>query len=174
CPPVFAAVKVHSETISQLPVHLYRRLDQGKERAPKHPAARLLKNPNAWTTGVDFRKQAMVDICLHGNAYCWIGRNTKQEPVELRRIDPTAVTIETKESGEPAYKVTTKNGAQKVYPFTEILHFKGPSKDGLKGESPVEVGKKAIALAMTLENYALNLFENGARPSGVIETKSNL
>lgn len=177
CTAVYAAVKVLSETVGQLPVHLYKRTDGvGKERDRQHPAARVVNRfANPWTTATQFREQMMVDLCLHGNCFAWIGRNTRRQVTELQRLDPTAVAVERDEaSGEPVYVVTEKGGGKRRYRFGDVLHLQDISTDGLKGEAPISCGRKAIQLALALEGYALKLFENGARPSAVIETKETL
>lgn len=177
CTAVFAAVKVLSETVGQLPIHLYRRTDgAGKERDRQHAAARVVNRfANPWTTATQFREQLMVDLCLHGNCFAWIGRNTRRQVTELQRLDPTAVSVERDQaSGAPVYVVSEKGGGKRRYAFGDVLHLQDLSVDGLKGEAPIICGRKAIQLALALEGYALKLFENGARPSAVIETKETL
>jgi hypothetical protein len=57
CAPVAATVRVLAETVSQLPVHLFRRLaDGGRERADGHPVETVLADAaNPWTPASEFR-----------------------------------------------------------------------------------------------------------------------
>lgn len=76
CATVYASVKVIAESVAQLPLHLYRRTeDGGKERAADHPLSELLHDqPNEWTSSFEFRLFMQTALCLHGNAYAFINR----------------------------------------------------------------------------------------------------
>lgn len=50
---VFACVQSIAETVASLPLILYRRTDDGRERAPEHPLYRVLHSqPNEWQTAL--------------------------------------------------------------------------------------------------------------------------
>lgn len=162
------AVQAIAEPLGQLPIHVYKREENSRERDRDHPVAKVLRDPNAWTSSADFREQLQRDALLHGNGYAYIVREG-ETPVELLRLDPAAVTVEVDEaSGEPSYKV--QSGAeQKVYAFRDVFHIKAPSLDGYVGESVVRQCAEAISMTMVLEEHGIRLFANGARPSGVIQ-----
>jgi HK97 family phage portal protein len=174
CAPVRAAVQTIAETIGQLPVHVYKRTATGKDKDDKHPAYPLLHDAvNEWTGANDFRELVTRDALLTGNGYAAILRDD-DEPVELHRLDPTAVTVEVDETTqEPRY--TFANGNEKVvYDFRDIIHIKAPSLDGVVGLSPIYSAREAIALALVMERHASTLFKNGGRPSGVITMPGDL
>ena len=68
---VYACVRILSESIAGLPIHLYRyREDGGKEKATEHPLYRLLHDePNREMTSFCFRETLMTHLLLWGNAY---------------------------------------------------------------------------------------------------------
>ena len=73
---VYACVRVLSEAIAQLPLHIYQYTENGKERVPKHPLYFLLHDqPNPEMTSFVFREVLMSHLLIYGNAYAQIIRN---------------------------------------------------------------------------------------------------
>lgn len=174
-PAVRCAVLAISEAVGQLPLIVYRRdRDGSKQRAPEHQTYRLVHDEaNEWTAAPDFREQLTRDALLAGNGYAFINR-VDGRPVELLRLDPEAVTVETDAStGEPVYRINAGQG-QRIIRRQDVLHIKAPGFDGIRGESPVKQGREAIGLALTLERHAARLFGNGARPGGVLKFAKRL
>lgn len=169
CTAVRCAVQAIAETVGQLPVHLYRRTDNGgKERAPKHPAYRLLHDEvSDFVSAQEFREQLTRDTLLWGDGFALINRSGSY--VELVRLPPDAVLVDEDDATlEPRYRVAFKNGSQRTYLPGDIFHLKAPSIDGLTGESPVSLARDAIRLALLLEQHGIALFKNGARPSAAL------
>ena len=82
---VYACVRILSEAIAGLPLHLYRyKEDGGKEKAVDHPLYLLLHDePNPEMSSFVFRETLMTHLLLYGNAYAQIIRNGKGEIVGL-------------------------------------------------------------------------------------------
>jgi HK97 family phage portal protein len=175
CTPVAAAVRVISESIGSLPVHIYRRgNDDERERDSDHPAHALLHHrANPWTSAQEFRQQLTADALLHGNGYALVVR-VAGEPRELHRLEPGAVSIDLN-AVEPTYRVSDGKGGTATYGWHDVLHVRAPiSFDGVTGQSPVTLAKEAIGLAIALETAAAQLFSNGGTPSGVISVPEQL
>lgn len=68
---VYACVRILSESIADLPVHLYRyQSDGSKEKTLDHPLYRILHDePNPEMTSFIFRETLMTHLLLWGNAY---------------------------------------------------------------------------------------------------------
>ena len=173
CAPVRAAIQAISEAIGQLPVHVYRREGDAKERDPSHPAFKLLHDEaNEWTPASKFREELTRDALLFpGGGFAHITRVEGGKPIELHRLDPekTPVTVEY-DNYEPVYSIPQKSGPALIIPRQNILHIPSPS---LNGRGLVSEGREAIGLALVMEAYAGRLFGNSARPSGVISLKGN-
>ena len=172
CAVVYACVKIISESVAQLPLHLYRRNeDDSKERARDHPLYRLLHDqPNEWTTAFEFRVDMTADLLRYGEAFAFINRNTDGEIVELIQIPTPSVTVERNAlTMEPSYRVTLGDGRQVNYRRDQILHLRS-----MLGLSPVMQAREAIALSLAQEKHAAKLFGNGARPSGVLKHSGRL
>lgn len=162
------AVQAIAEPVGALPLHVYRRDGEARERDNEHPVAKVLRDPNPWTSSSDFREQLQRDALLHGDglaAIVWVDR----KPKELIRYKPGSVTIGCDEYGAPVYK-------QGETPLRreDVFHIKAPSTDGVKGDSPVVQAREAIAFALLLEQFGSRLFSNGAAPGGVIEVPADI
>lgn len=171
CAPVARAVAVRSETLGVLPLHLYRRLeDGGKERAD-HPLADLLSNrPNGWTSAAAFIMELERDTLLNdAGAFAVANRVDGTRIHELIRLRPETVTIETDFIGEPRYLVSQKGGGQRVYPWRDILHI-----PNVGGVSPIKQAREAIGLCVAMQGHAARIFANGGRPSGILKSPKKL
>lgn len=171
CPTVYASVKVISESVAQLPLHLYRRTeDGGKERATDHPLVELLNGQaNDWTSAFEFRLFMQTALCLYGNAYAFINR-TGGKITELIPVPSSSVSVEVDPiTMEPSYKVSTASGEQRIYDRTEILHLKTIGTSPHVGASPINQMKETIGLSLVMEQYGARIFGAGARPGGIIK-----
>jgi len=170
CAPAFACIRAIGETIETVPLHLHRRLpDGGRERVTDHPAARVLRGPCEFMTTSEFKLTLGMHLATHGNFFAWIGRNVAGDPVELIPLGHGRVSVKTDDSTmAPVYTLSTASG-QRTLDRAELLHVRGPGLDPYKGDSPTELAREPIALALVLEKYAAGLFGRGARPAGVLK-----
>lgn len=77
---VYSCVRILSEAVAGLPLHLYKYTDSGgKAMAHDHPLYRLLHDePNPEMSSFVFRETLMTHLLLWGNAYAQIIRNGKK------------------------------------------------------------------------------------------------
>ena len=180
---VYACVRILSEAIAGLPLHLYKYTDDGgKEKAIDHPLYRILHDePNPEMTSFIFRETLMTHLLLWGNAYAQIIRNGKGEVIALYPLMPNRMRVDRDDKGQLYYtynrvydealKTKTMTVTLRSY---EVLHIPGLGFDGLVGYSPIAMAKNAIGLAIATEEYGAKFFANGAAPSGVLEHPSTL
>ncbi|MDD6991742.1 MAG: phage portal protein [Oscillospiraceae bacterium] len=175
---VYACVRILSEAIAGLPLHLYHsKADGGKEKAVGHPLYFLLHDePNAEMTSFVFRETLMTHLLLWGNAYAQVIRNGKGEVIALYPLMPNRMQVNRNEKGQLYYQYTTSSddaptmeGSAVVLMPEDVLHISGLGFDGLVGYSPIAMAKNAIGLAIATEEYGAKFFANGAAPSGVLE-----
>ena len=175
---VYACVRILSESIAGLPVHLYQYVDSGsKQKAIEHPLYRLLHDePNPEMTSFVFRETLMTHLLLWGNAYAQIIRNGKGQVVALYPLMPNRMSVDRDDKGHLFYQYqmqdsdapTAKSGTVILNP-TDVLHVPGLGFDGLVGYSPIAMAKNAIGLSIATEEYGAKFFANGATPSGILE-----
>ena len=175
---VYSCVRILSEAVAGLPLHLYKYNDKGgKEKAIEHPLYRILHDePNPEMTSFIFRETLMTHLLLWGNAYSQIIRNGKGEIVALYPLMPNKMKVDRDENGVLYYEYThssdeadtMKNTTVRLSSY-DVLHIPGLGFDGLVGYSPIAMAKNAIGMAIACEEYGAKFFANGAAPSGVLE-----
>ena len=180
---VYACVRVLSEAVAGLPLHIYRYTSKGsKEKAIDHPLYFLLHDkPNPEMCSFVFRETMMTHLLLWGNAYAQIIRNGKGEVIALYPLMPNRMTVDRDENGQLFYQYqlsrddaqTMKGSMVKLKP-SEVLHIPGLGFDGLVGYSPIAMAKNAIGLSIATEEYGSKFFANGAAPGGVLEHPGTL
>ena len=175
---VYACVRILSEAIAGLPLHLYRYNDSGgKEKALDHPLYLLLHDePNPEMSSFVFRETLMTHLLLWGNAYAQIIRNGKGEIVALYPLMPNRMTVDRDDQGRLYYSyqmsnsdAPTMSGGTVILKPSDVLHVPGLGFDGLVGYSPIAMAKNAIGLAIATEEYGARFFANGATPGGILE-----
>lgn len=167
---VYACVRILSESIAVLPLHVYRYTDNGgKERTSMHPLYRLLHDePNREMTSFVFRETLMAHLLLWGNAYAQIIRDGRGYPVALYPMLPDRMSVDRNPQGELIYTYQSDKGQVKLRKES-VLHIPGLGFDGLIGYSPIAMAKNAVGLALATEDYGAAFFANGANPGGVLE-----
>lgn len=162
-PAVQAAIRVISEAAATLDVTVKRRAGAQEVDAPDHPAAKLLTGEaNPWTSGYELIRDLVAQALTHdAGGLAWVNR-IGGKPMEIIRYDPGAITVEyaTTGTGEPTYRLFGKRIAAR-----DVIHVRGPFS-----RCPLSLARDAIGMAKELERHGGNLFKNGARPGGVIET----
>ncbi|MBE5825270.1 MAG: phage portal protein [Butyrivibrio sp.] len=180
---VYACVRVISESVASLPLHLYRYKDGGgKEKAIDHPLYHLLHDePNPEMTAYSFFEAALTHMLLWGNFYAQIIRNGKGEVVALYPLMPDRMKVDRDDKGRLyyEYQLTADDPVQKkessvILKPEDVLHVPGLSFDGLVGYSPIAMARNAIGLGIAAEEYGSKFYANGAAPSGVLEHPGTL
>ena len=175
---VYACVRILSESIAGLPLHMYQYEEDGsKKKAVEHPLYHLLHDePNPEMTSFIFRETLMSHLLLWGNAYAQIIRNGKGDIIALYPLMPNRMKVERDTKGQLYYEyqtmkedAPTMKGAVYQLDPSEVLHVPGLGFDGLVGYSPIAMAKNAIGLAIAAEEYGSKFYANGAAPSGVLE-----
>lgn len=175
---VYSCVRILSEAVASLPIHVYRYTDTGKERVYDHPLYHLLHDePNPEMTSFVFRETLMSHLLIWGNAYAQIIRDGNGRVLALYPLLPDKMEADRDEHGR-LYYIYTRNSDEnpnfkehgRVYLRQEdVLHIPGLGFDGLVGYSPIAMAKNAVGMTLACEEYGASFFENGANPGGVLE-----
>lgn len=175
---VWACVRLISETIASLPLHVYRKMkDGGKEKATDHPLYELLHHkPNPEMTAFQWREVGLGHLLLWGNWYSQIEENRKGDPIALWPLNPASMKVERRGEDGPLqyrYKLTGK-GEERVFNEEEILHIPGLGFNGVIGYSPITLAREAIGIGRAAEELAARFFANDATPGGYLEHPGKL
>lgn len=170
---VWACVRVLSETLASLPLHLYRRLEKGKERATDHPLYDvLLRKPNEEQTAFQYRELLEAHLVLQGNAYSQIVTNGQGQVKNLWPLDPEKMTP--RRSGGRIIYEYIKNDRKHILTSGEVFHIPGLGYDGIQGYSVLHMFKQAFGSARAGERFGAEFFKNFAQPKGVIKMPGKL
>jgi HK97 family phage portal protein len=173
---VLACIRVLSETIAGLPLHLYRRDGEEKARASDLPLYKVLHSrPNGWQTRFEFIEQMIVHLCLYGNAYALIAPGERSRVGSLRLLDPSSMEVVQEENLTLSYIYREPITARRiVYRDDQIMHVRWLSVDGILGTVPIELGKDTISLLRALEQHGSRFWNNNAMPGVVLRTDQAL
>ena len=175
---VYSCVRILSETIASLPLHLYRYAGKSKERVYDHPLYHILHDePNPEMTSFIFRETMMTHLLLWGNAYAQIIRDGAGRVVALYPLLASKMTVDRDRTGQLVYTYTRDSDenpnfsgyGQITLGRDDVLHIPGLGFDGLVGYSPIAMMKNAVGITLACEEYGASFFANGATPGGVLE-----
>mgnify|MGYP003655128935 CR=1 FL=1 len=169
---VWACVRLLSETVSTLPLKLYRRMPDGsREAATNHPLYRVLCiKPNAEMTPGRFMLTVVASLVIRGNAFIekkYVGSRI----VALVPLLPQLMTVKRLKTGKLEYTYT-ENGAKRVLSESQIMHIRGFGMDGVAGMMPINAGRDVIGAAMSADEAAAKFFENGMQASGFLSQET--
>ncbi|WP_247907420.1 phage portal protein [Streptococcus anginosus] len=175
---VYACVRILSETIASLPLHVYRYTEGGKTKDTEHALYTLLHDePNPDMTSFVFLETLMSHLLIWGNAYSQILRDRSGQVIGLYPLLPDQMSVHRSEKGKLFYvynrfEEDNPNFQEKgsiVLSQEEVLHIPGLGFDGLIGYSPIALAKNAVGMTLACEEYGASFFGNGANPGGVLE-----
>ena len=163
-PAAYRCVQVISDTCASLPLHAVR----GKMQLDRTPD--VLDHPDPSETRMSTLAAVFVSLLIDGNAYLLVGnRDSLGFPRSFVVLAPGAVGI----SSQGGVKVYTVAGQQ--YGSEDLLHIRGLTLPGHDlGLGVLEMQRRALGLAIAGEDYAAELYVDGAVPAGVLSTDAEL
>lgn len=173
----WACVKIISETVGSLPLHVYRQLDDygDKDKATDRAEYGIMHDEfNPVMTSMVAREVLQGHILCWGNAYALIRYNGAAKTESLWPLLPSK-TRPTTTAGRLVYETSdTPNGKMVDYDYEEIVHVPGLSLDGINGLSPVRIHRETLGHGIATEKYGSAFFGKGERPAGVLEHPATL
>ena len=167
-------LEVISDSIGKMPAYC---IDSRTRARMELPVLELLNSrPNEAMTPFVRRKLLELNRLVKGNAYDWILRDpVSMAPVELIPI-PAQLVIPWRDStGRIWYDVS--------HPYTgdvmrlraeDVCHYKGYTRDGLKGLSVLERAAAIIGAGSAAQEYQNADYTNGGPPPGVLPAEADL
>lgn len=171
---VWGSVRVISETVAQLPWKTYRRTARGKKDESNHPVAWLLHTqPNPESSPFRWKRAAVANCLVWGNAYAEIERDGSGRPLNLWLIHPSRVKIERDEAGDLVYRVRGES-SETLLRAADVLHFRGIGDDDIVGTSVLAKARQSIGLGLAMESFGSSFFGNGTNMGGVLQHPGKL
>lgn len=156
-PTVTKCVDKIANTLATLPINLYSHSKSGKKLAVGHPLFHLLEHPAYEETPVLWYSTLIRHILLKGNAFIYLGRDSKGTVVNLSLCEPSKVKVQRDNNFRKIFNIDGK-----IYTERDILHipYLGKGYNGTRGFSPVQIHKDVIDLNNKLLNYINAYFDN--------------
>jgi HK97 family phage portal protein len=163
---VWACVKLIAETVSSLPITVYKKTETGRKIAVNHPLSILFSGKvNRYQTRIEFFETVMLNLVVHGNAYCQIQR-LGDRIIGLLPLMSSQMEVTLLKDGSLAYEYSHDGGIQ-VFSEKSIWHLKLMG-NGVIGMSPLEHQKLTLGIAQSAEKQTGRIYKNGGKPSGVL------
>lgn len=167
---VFACLRVLAETFASVPILLYRKKEDGDREARNDLGIYdiLHNRPNEEMSPFNFKEVCMNALNTGGNSVSERLVDRHGSLVGLYPYQWSQVNIDRDpETKRLRYKIgSSKNTVSKTLTRDQVFHIPGMSLDGVIGLSPIQFGASAIKLGRSYEQFGVNLYDNGAFPSG--------
>lgn len=171
---VDACIEILSNSIAKLPSYVMD--NRTRERVPHRILEVLNVRPNEAMTPFIRKKVLETSRLEGGNGYDWIIRNPSTGyveeliPIPWQFVEPWRDT-----GGRIWYTVTHPvTGEPMVLPNEDICHYKGATRDGLKGISVLRRASEVVAAAKAAQEYDRSYYESGGQPAGVLTVDADL
>lgn len=168
---LFAVVRILAETMSSLPLQMYRDLgERGREPAPDHPLDELIRfQPNHFQTAMEFWEMMMFHAVTRGTGYAEIVPGPRGAVDQLIPIHADRVRVDVLRDRSLRFDVTDpRTGARRRLLQEEVFRVPGLSSDGIKGLRVVDLAAEAIGLSLAADAYAARVFSNRLNIGGYL------
>ena len=168
---VFGCDRILMETASSVSLHLYRVIEEGKEKAKDTKLYNILNlQPNPNMTSATWRKMMVHDINMRGTHFSQIIRNRRGDVIAIYPLRHDAMEVKRDTEGNPIYIYNTKKHGRVIFPKSKILTiFALPDDDGLTGITPITRVMREFRYADTLHTFGQKWFDEGANASGIFK-----
>lgn len=158
--------------------------------AEQHPAERCIsRTPDGAMPPIVFQSAVQSHLGIGGNGYAEIVRNGRGQCTAMHMLQPRCVQVGVNTTGLPYYDVYNMpqlqsdtdvslydfkfNGSPERFHFTDMLHVKGFSQDGITGKSPLRCARESIGVSIMQDRYAVQQLVRG-RPFGFLKALQRL
>lgn len=170
---VYACVSLIADTVASLPFNVYAKTDQGLQARPTHPLDKILsKRPNTKYNSFDFRRAAITNMLLHGNAYI-LPIRTGNALSELEIVPHDNVVIEHR-NGRLTYTIYLHGNRSIQLDPDQIIHLKAFTIDGYNGLSPITYARETIGSALSANRHLAQYYGKGTVPPGLLQLQGTV
>lgn len=168
--PVYAAVSQIAGAVGSLPLVVYERAGEYRERATEHRAWRLLHDePNPEMAADEVWEIVASHIELWGNAFLYKKRDSLGIVRELWPISPSRVGVTRDDEERRIFFVDGETFDERT-----ILHIRGLSSDGLVGYSPIQLQRDALSIQQAQEEFQGKFLKSDGKPAVLLRHPNKL
>lgn len=166
--PTFAGcINTISNTVSSVPIYLYKRSEDGSSERVNDRRVTLLNDDTYDTfTGSDMKKAIVRDYYMNKGGYIFINR-PRNETRSLHYVDPDMVTFQYNE--DPIFKeYKILCGGRTYYPhqFVKVLRA---TKSGWRGQSIIAENATILSVAYNSLKFENALVKKGGNKKGFLQ-----
>jgi len=174
---VYACIGLIGGAIASLPLPIYRRTPDGRERVSHDVWWLLNEQPCTCMSAAVMWEYLIWSLLLHGDAFAVIQRSPDPlsggKIIGIEPIHPLSVQV--REVDERLKYTIFEDGEAMVIDQDDMLHIPGLGFDGLRGMSPLRyAARQTFGLSLAAEEYSARFFSQGARPDYIITTEASM
>lgn len=170
---VYACVRLIAGAIASLPLAVYRRTEDSRERVRNDLWWLLNEQPCSTVSAAVFWEYLVAQMLLSGDALAEIERGRGGAIRGLRPLDSRAVGIR-QIDGRLRYEFC-RDGEWLGRDQDDILHIPGFGFDGTRGMSVIRhAAREAIGLALAAEAFSSRFFASGAHPDVALKVPGKM
>ena len=167
-PAVWSAVNFLSGTLAGLPLHVYRKTNNGRERVNGPLETILHDTANDSMSSFEWRKYMYDQIFTGGRCVTYIERSRNGAIKNLWPLDPNYTRVEHRSDGKRQVRVYLHKGH--TYSASEVLDIPFMLKsNGLDVRGPISTNRDAIGMAIAASRYGAKAFQSGGIPPVVLQ-----
>jgi HK97 family phage portal protein len=173
-PAVWAAVNFLSGTLAGLPLHLYRKSRQGRERVPAgrsrdgQLSAMLHYAPNGEMSSFDWRKLMFDQLFTVGRGLSFIDRGPDGEVLGVYPMEAAKTMV--RRDGRALFYDYRGAYGQRTFAAADVIDVGYMlESDRVRSRSPLVANGAVIGMAIEMTRYAARFFGDGGVPPFVIE-----
>jgi HK97 family phage portal protein len=174
---VYACVALIAGAISTLPLPIYQRTQDGRERV-SHPYYWLLnEQPEADLSAAVFWEFMVSARAFYGDCFAEIMRPSfrSSKVTGFKAHHPLRVQPFRDAAGELFYRIQPLVGAMYVLNPADMIHIPSMGYDGIRSPSPITyAARQAVGTALAASEYSARFFSNGARPDFALAMDGNI
>lgn len=162
-----AVIDFLSASIAQLPIKVYVRTENGRQRDRDSAAAKLLHRPNAVQTTYEFIRGLITEYFVFGCVYVWVIPSATMESGYEMYIVPSDWVKSTEGGnvyGEDVIRVSASDNGTVDIPRAEFVQFKTYSPSNPKGFlSPISSLQQTLTEQIEAGNFRKELWHSSGR-----------
>ena len=167
-PAVWAAVNFLSGTLAGLPLHVYRKTENGRQRAGGPLESILHDTANDSMSSFEWRKYMYDQVFTGGRCITYIERSGNGAIKNLWPLDPNYTRVEHRSDGKKQVRVYLYKG--QTYQAGEVIDIPFMLKpNGLDVRGPISTNRDAIGMAIAASRYGAKAFQSGGIPPVVLQ-----
>ncbi len=172
----YSAIRLISETVGTLPLHIYKKTPKGRIKATDHALYDLVHHqPNEYMTSIEWKESMAVSLATMGVSYNLTsrfestGRVVSIQPIHKNRCRPKVLT-----DGSVVYVYSDARGQTRELKRADVCPIRGFGNVGqLEGFAPHQLHANSLAFTTAIERYGAEFFGSGGHPKGVLSTEAS-